>query len=303
MMTPGAALLKFRQTFGHGLRTAYYRDVVRPRILEAPPVEGLADTTCEIHVLTSANDWLNLIWALRSFYAASGERFALCIHDDGTLPEDARKQLQRQFPDARLIERSVSDREVGGELGAYPRSRRFRETNVLSLKVFDFRHYLRSERMLLLDSDVLFFSKPEALLARIHDPLYRCNSVNRDVKSCYTADPAEVLAWCGVAVVERFNSGLGVIHRDALRLDWIEEFLGIPGIIGKFWLIEQTLYAILSSRFGVELLPEEYDVRLQEGVQGLPCRHYVGAIRHLMYKEGVRALASRLGADASAARN
>jgi len=34
-MTPDALVLSFRQKFGHGLR-AWYRDVVRPRILQRP---------------------------------------------------------------------------------------------------------------------------------------------------------------------------------------------------------------------------------------------------------------------------
>src|SRR5207244_6195553 len=59
---------------------------------------------------------------------------------------------------------------------------------------------------------------------------------------------------------------------------------------GHFWRIEQTLYALCSSRFGVELLPERYDIRLSEGINNSSCRHYVGAIRHLFYGEGIRHL-------------
>ena len=75
-----------------------------------------------------------------------------------------------------------------------------------------------------------------------------------------------------------------------LNLDWIEEFLQLPGILGHFWRIEQTLYALCSSRYGVELLPEEYDVFLKGNVGERPSRHYVGAIRHEMYREGMRKL-------------
>jgi hypothetical protein len=63
----------------------------------------------------------------------------------------------------------------------------------------------------------------------------------------------------------------------------------LPDIRSHFWRIEQTLFALCSSRYGVELLPEPYDVHLGEGIKG-PVRHYVGAVRHLMYKQGVRKL-------------
>ena len=56
-----------------------------------------------------------------------------------------------------------------------------------------------------------------------------------------------------------------------------------------FGRIEQTLFALCSSRYGVELLPEAYDVHLDEGIRG-PVRHYVGAVRQQMYGEGIRRL-------------
>jgi hypothetical protein len=286
----GSLVYRFRRKYGHGLRVAYYRDVVRPRILQTPPVHGLTDGRCEIHVLTSRQDWLNLIWTLKSFYAASRQKYELCIHDDGSLDEPARSGLSKHFPSARIIDRDAADREVLPTLEDFPRCRSFRESNHLAPKLFDFRHYLRSDRMLLLDSDVLFFRRPDELLRRIEDPAYRQNTVNADVATGYTVDPVAAGAQFGIEVPERFNSGLGVINRASLRLEWIEEFLGFPGILGHFWRIEQTLFALLSARYGVELLPDEYRVSLARGTENCVAKHYVGAVRHLMYAEGMRKL-------------
>jgi hypothetical protein len=266
---------------------AYYRDTVRPRILQTPPVEDTTEDRCEIHVLTSAGDWLNLVWALKSFYAASQRRYSLCIHDDGSLASSHFQTLSRHFPAARIIARSEADATVLPRLASFPRCLEFRRTNHLAPKLFDFAHYLQSERMLLVDSDVLFFAQPTELLRRIEDENYRRNAVNRDVNSAYTVTTEAAQKCAKVELIERFNSGLGLIHRDSLRLDWFEEFLGIPGIAGHFWRIEQTLFALCSSRFGAELLPAEYDVRLNGGANGCCVRHYVGAIRHLFYREGI----------------
>jgi hypothetical protein len=291
-LTPGAIWLRMHQKFQHGLRVAWYRDVVRPRILKSPPVGGFDDLTCEIHALTSENDWLNLIWALKSFYRFSGRRYALCIHEDGTLSERTRNALTSQFPDARLIGRAEADERAIQQLAGYPRCLAFRMSNPLAMKVFDFLAWLRSDRLLLIDSDVLFFASPDALLGRIEDPNYRLNSVNPDVSTAYTVKPEEVHRRLGLNVPERFNSGLGLIHRDSMRLDWFEEFLGLPGILSHHWQIEQTLFALCSARFGVELLPQDYAVRLDTGLNDGLCRHYVGRIRHLMYGEGMARLAA-----------
>jgi hypothetical protein len=289
-MSLGSMVLKIRQKYEHGLGTAYYRDTVRSRILETKPIAQTLDRTCEIHVLTCAKDWLNLMWTLKTFYHYSNRHYALCIHDDGTLTQSDRATFQHHFPDARIIDRPSADTRVLAELANHPRCLEFRKNNHLAPKVFDFASYLESDRMLLLDSDILFFQEPGILLQRIENSEYGLNTVNGDTKSAYTVESAIVKEKCHVEMIERFNSGLGLIHKASLNLDWIEEFLALPDILGHFWRIEQTLYALCSSRFGVELLPDEYAVQLEENLQGLPSRHYVGTIRHLMYTEGIRQL-------------
>jgi hypothetical protein len=80
-----------------------------------------------------------------------------------------------------------------------------------------------------------------------------------------------------------------------MQLEWFEEFLALPGIFRHHWQVEQTLFALCSARFGVELLPADYQVCLDKGRRADMCRHYVGRIRHLMYEEGMRRLTT-LGA-------
>lgn len=287
----GALALKLHKRYQHGLCTAYYRDIVRKSVLQSSPVKGTDNSICEIHVLTCERDWLNLIWSLKSFYHYSKRKYALRIHDDGTLKTENRAILQYHFPDARILDRQDVDSAIFTLLKKYPRCLDFRLTNHLAPKLFDFANYLQSDRMLLLDCDVLFFSEPTALIRRIENPQYAINTANADIATAYTVESSLVQQNCGFTPIERFNSGLGLIHKASLNLDWIEEFLALPGIIGHFWRIEQTLFALCSSRFGVELLPSEYNVRLDKGIKGYPSRHYVGKIRHLMYSEGIRHLA------------
>ena len=291
-LTPGALWLRLSQKFGHGLRVAWYRDVVRPRILTTPPIVETSDHRFEIHVLTSCHDWLNLIWSLKSFYAASGRRYALCIHEDGTLDQFAVSSLQRHFPTARIIRRQEADQRLAHELRDFPRSSQFRKTNLLALKVFDFLAFLQADRMVLFDSDLLFFDEPTAYLFRLEDGNYRLNAFNADCDSAYTVAAEAVQARFGHELLARVNSGFGIVHRDSMKLEWIEEYLAVPGLAdGHFWRIEQTLYALCSSRYGAELLPQEYEVSLEAGIPPRIFRHYVGAIRHLMYGEGIAHLA------------
>jgi hypothetical protein len=289
-VTAGRLVYLLKLKFGDGWRVAYYRDVVRPRILSTPSMSGTSDRNCEIHVLTSEADWLNLLWALKSFYHYSGRRYALCIHDDGTLSDEAREAITSAFPDSRLISRDTADRRVQSLLANYPRSRELRASNTLSLKVFDFIPFLESERMMILDSDILFFSKPEFLLTALDNSTL--NTLNKDWSYGYTLEP-EVIAGLGFELPLLINSGLGLIHRESMRLDWIEAFLALPGIHGHRHQIEQTLIALCSAKFGFSMLPPEYDVHTGKIRDGASCRHYAGPMRPLMYGEGMRRLANQ----------
>jgi hypothetical protein len=145
--------------------------------------------------------------------------------------------------------------------------------------------------MALFDSDLLFFAEPTAFLQRVENPAYRRNTFNADCSDVYTVEPTIVRLCTRLELLPRVNSGLGLVHRDSIRWEWTEEFLALPGMLdGHFWRIEQTLFALCSSRFGVEPLPDEYTLRLAPGIGTHAFRHYNGAIRHLMYGEGIAKL-------------
>jgi hypothetical protein len=287
-MTPGRALYLTRRFLRHGVRGAWHREITLPRIFSQPPITGLTDDSCEVHVLTSREDWIMLLWALRTFYRTSRTRYRLCVHEDGTLPASARQRLQEQFPDARIISRSDADDRMAAALRDAPRCAEYRRQHPLLLKTFDFPIFLESERLLLLDSDILFFRRPETLLARISDPGYRRNTLNRDWAYGYSVPPEE-LAGHGLSNVEPLiNSGLGLLHAGSIRSEWCEEyFTRLPSLPSHSHRIEQTLIALCSMRFGHEFLPPEYDVYSGPTDFSRCSRHFSGPFRETLFSEGV----------------
>lgn len=293
----GKLLYRYRMKFGHGFRTAWQRDVVRWRVLKTPPVNGLTDRSCEIHALTCERDWVDLIWSLKSLFSVSDVRFRLCIHDDGSLRQEGLAALRYHFPDARVISRGDADKKVGHMLGNHPRCLALRQSNNLSLKVFDFLSYLESDRLFLLDSDILFFRRPTVLLQRIGDQEYTRNTLNRDWGMGYSVEPQNVQDILDFPFQSHINSGLGLIHRESYDLDDFERWLEVPGILSHSHRIEQTLVALASSKFGHEFLPNEYDVLAQSTKTNETVKHYTGPIRYLMYLEGLSRAATVIGTD------
>ena len=290
-MSIGAWIYRIRKQFEGGLSASWYREKIRPRILRTPSMLLPLRGEYEIHVLTSESDWLNLIWALKSFFYFSESRVPLCIHEDGTLSTEQIEHLTTHFVGCRVISKAQADEEVLNGLSEFPHCHALRSTNKLSLKVFDTLRFAQTERIFLLDSDVLFFQKPTALLAALENE-QTVNRFNRDVSDAYTSSRSELEDALDMKVTERFNSGVCALQRSSLRLDWLEEFLSKPELEGHFWRIEQTLFCLCSSRFGTAPLPEEYDVILEDGISNRVIKHYVGAIRQSMYREGIRHLVS-----------
>lgn len=262
----------------------------RDRILSTPPIPVPSQGPCEIHALTSAADWRNLVWSLKSFYHFSPVRYPLVIHEDGSLPESACAALAAHFPGLRLIRCTVQTPHTLALLAPYPRCRQLRASNTLSRKVFDLIATRNAPRVLLLDSDLLFFSNPDAVHLAAAAPADGPNLFNGDVASAYTVSLADARNLASIDLIPRINSGLALLHASSLRLDWCEELLALPNMLSHPWRIEQTLFALLSCRYGAALLPAEYDVRLESGGPFGPVRHYVGAVRHLMYGEGMERL-------------
>ena len=283
----GRLAFQLRRKFRHGVYTAWQRDVTRRQILNTPQISGLDDEACEIHALTCHSDWLDLMWALKSFFSVSSARFRLCIHEDGSVPAEGIDALRHHFPDARIVRRDAADELVGKRLSAFPRCAALRKTNVLSLKVFDFASFLESERLFLLDCDILFFRSPDELLKRIMNPNYRLNSVNKDWGMGYSVDPDVVKSLLPFSLETHINSGLGLMQSHSYDFELFEQWLALPGILGHPHRIEQTLVGLACSRFGHEFLPSEYDVLLKKTEPNELVKHYTGPIRHLMYKEGI----------------
>ncbi len=287
-MTPGRALYLTRRFLRHGIRGAWHREVTLRRILSLPPVQGLSDSSSEVHVLTSREDWLMLLWTLRSFYGTSDASYRLCIHDDGTLPSDALTGLHDQFPEARIVSRLEADRCMAEAMRGFPRCWEHRQKNPLLLKTFDFPYFLAGERLILLDSDVLFFRRPAALLEGASNRNYRRNTLNRDWAYGYSVSQQE-LVQCGLANVEPLiNSGLGLLQAGSIRLDWCEEFFArLPSLPSHPHRIEQTLIALCSARFGHDFLPPEFDVYPGPTDFSRCSRHFSGPFRARLFSEGL----------------
>ena len=282
--------LDFRWATREGLLHAWRRRRLQRRILQTPPVQTSVRGNVEVRALTWRRDCLDLIWALKSFYHFSETDYPLLIHDGGLLDFQV-ALLRRHFPDATIVGRAEADDRVDEILRArgLGRCREYRSLNITTRKLFDFFLLSSADYLISIDSDILFFRKPELLL--VPRGGIGKNRYNRDQGSWYAMTPDEMEASFGIRPPEFINSGLSVIRKDTIDFDSIERWLEHPKLFQDRWVTEQTLHDLCAARCGAELLPDTYLVSTEPGLSvDTVCKHYPGFFRPLHYEEGMRRL-------------
>jgi hypothetical protein len=248
-------------------------------------------------MLVCRRDLLMSVCSAKALNLAIETPLPWTFHDDGSLSDDDKATLSFHFPGSRLIDRRTADAFYDDTGDKYPRLRRLRHQHVMLLKLADMSVYASADRVLYLDSDILFFARPQFLISGLLERGGK-NYFNRDLATAYIAPPNVLRELTGTAPPERLNAGLSVLNRQDLSLARIEELLGLLDVgLRSDWsyyshLIEQTIVALLSasSPSGVDHLPADYDVSLHKSINGAVCKHYVGAIRDQYELEGLRHL-------------
>jgi hypothetical protein len=283
-----------RRAQREGLGNAWRRTRLWSRILDTPPVvtEPVSPgATVETHLLCSYQDYLTAIWALKSFYHFAGVSYALVIHIQGNVASRVVDRLHHHFPQARLVLRPEADRLVEQHLSAHGFNRVLaaRRASPFMLKLTDFPILSDAHRILMLDSDVIFFAEPAELL-RHASSAAPVTVFQRDLASTYNIAEAEAYAKFGVRMAAAVNTGIALVPRQNVDFDRCEAFLAHPEVAKCTGWIEQTLYSLCASEKGkVAFLPESYLVSLDPLaiLDGIVARHYAGLSRPLLTSEGM----------------
>jgi hypothetical protein len=279
---------------GEGLSSAYHRYRLWSRILATPPIRTAALTPdCDfcVHLMCHEGDYLCAIWALKSFYHQSGKRWPLVIHVQGQSTRRMRKRLGAHFPRARLILQDEADQIVESHLRKHGWHRLLEKRKRLPImqKLTDVMVAARSRRILILDSDVLFFNYPEEL-ADTHPGAHGHVILQRDYTDGYVLPRSQALSDFGIDLAAQINTGIALLSPESIDLGKCNEYVNHPAFARPSGHIEQTLYALEASRGQrVHYLPSEYFVTTNQRMDcgSLKARHYAGPSRPLLTSEGI----------------
>jgi hypothetical protein len=253
-----------------------------------PPGQG----PVEVHLLCHRGDYLCAIWALKTLCLTSGARWPLVIHVQGVGSASMIRRLRAHFPDARLIEQREADERVMQALSVTKHCKLLeaRRHSPFMMKLVDPTLLAGAERIVILDSDVLFFRAPVELQAYVEEGAGDAYLFQRDPVSTYNISAEEVAAAFGIQLPECVNTGIGVFPRSLVDFGLCEKLLEHPKVRHLSGWIEQTLFALCAgARGSVKYLSSDYLISLERGLDYAPltARHYAGPSRPLLTEEGM----------------
>src|SRR6266850_138676 len=302
LLTPFKTLLshnrlwrQFRNIQAEGVYRASRRIRLWSRILDTAPVitEAVADgQAVDTHILTYSRDYLSAIWALKSFYHYSGVSYPLIIHLQGTVTQRMIARLREHFPTATLITQPEADLNAEHWLmqHGYLRLLAARRQSTMMMKLIDFVITGRATHLLAIDSDVIFFRRPEELLVATDEPL-GADLFMHDAESSYNLSETQALNDLGINLAPRVNCGVMLFPRENQRLARCEAYLTHPAVARPSGLMEQTMHALYASESErVSYLADSYYVspaQTSADLDHLVCRHYAGPSRRLLTDEGI----------------
>jgi len=205
----------------------------------------VASLVCHAHVEMA-------LACLGSLLGRSGDALCLRIHDDGSLTDADRAQLEGGLPGSVVVSPAEADEVVLARLAAYPECRAFRKRSVLARKLFDVP-LLSTGPFVFCDSDVWWF-RPFEGLAEFPDASTQVVFM-RDNQEAYSLRPWDLLGRHAVRVPSRVNTGLILAKPGVLDLDFLEWLLGLhlPSFERFPLWAEQTCWAALGRRAGCRI--------------------------------------------------
>lgn len=261
----------------------------------------------ELHLLTGRNYWDQAAFCLWSFATAAARPIRARIYDDGTLDEAGIAALSRVVSELQVIRRDALVDKLDRHLprDRFPALRSRWDVYPHIRKLID-PHLGSTGWKLVLDSDLLFFRRPDFLLDWLDRPDRPLHAV--DCEETYGYPREQLGKLCGATLPVRCNVGLTGLQSEAL--DWAELERWCDALIERgrsSYYLEQGLVAMLAARQACAVAPAADYLTLPRPPEDTACRaimhHYVAESKRAYFRENWRKVLQRAANPAAASAN
>lgn len=208
-------------------------------VLNTPSCKCNSDAKTEIHSLTAHHHLFMYITAIKSLLRYY-DNIALVVHDDGSLTYQDSLLLKKHIAGIRIENRKEADIKMEKMLNGFPSSRKYRRNIINSMELFDNILLSGSDKIITMNSDVLFLSEPHELINWI------CNGTG-ELMSVYEEQPKnqkEFLAEHACTFPPHVTICLTCLYKSVFNFDVVENALADSN---PDWFTGQNMYPLLFS--------------------------------------------------------
>ncbi|WP_439459538.1 hypothetical protein [Pedobacter sp. GSP4] len=227
-----------------------------------PPVYSYPDGL-PVYFLTGKQFLFQTLFCIRSLTQHTNEKFKFVLMDDGTFDAELNEIAAKLLPGAELVTLQQINQNLDAilPLNKYPIIRQKRKIYNHLKKLTDIHTYHPNSNKLVLDSDMLFWKEPLAVIDWLKKPKNIINIEDSTQSYGYSISLMEQL--CASPITKKLNVGLIGFNSSIIDWDKIEHWIhALENEEGTSYFLEQALTAMIVSSEGNEkrLPKEEYIV-------------------------------------------
>ena len=238
-----------------------------------------------VYFLTGKNYLYQTLFCVQSLSKVTKTTFKMVLVDDGSFDYDLIQTIHRQLPGATIITQSAIEKNLDDILPDHLFAAMHQKRKVYPhiKKLMDI-HTLPGTWKLVLDSDMLFWANPEAIISWLKNP--RKPIYMQDCQNSYGYSKELMEELCGSTIPDLVN--VGAIGLNSTAIDWVKLNNWVKVLEekeGTSYYLEQALTAMLLSETEAIILPgDEYIVNPDIGL----INNKTGALHHYvdLSKEG-----------------
>jgi hypothetical protein len=259
-------------------------------LLQLPTFLGSVPAT--LHLMTGRRFWYQTAFCLHSFARAARTTVHAELYDDGSIDDECAARLRRLGPDVRIHFhaelRQQRDRLLPNDRFPVLRERCENYPNIR--KLIDV-HLGTTGWKLVIDSDLLFFRRPNAMLDWLANPSCILHAIDCEESYGYSRGLLKRLA--GKPLPSRLNVGICGLRSESI--DWLELERWTAELHRREktnYYLEQALVAMLAARQPSLALPEHDYVTMPGADEamhpGAVMHHYVDTSKRWYFRYGWR---------------
>lgn len=260
-------------------------------------VPQTTDHSTSVHSVISHAHVYFYILTIKSFVFSIGIPLPVVVHDDGSLTAEDVKTLKHHIPGIQVIPHKESTTVMERLLKKHPTARSYRLSmtapNRISLfTTVDIPYFAKTNKVLNLDSDILFFKRSEQITLWIQNKNNSFMYMN-DYQNAYCISEKEMRKNFGSPYLPRMNMGIMGYHRKTFTLNHVNKFftyLKKSGLGESIWH-DQTYWMVHAQKYYREKirLDKKHIVVQEQSVleDDTKCMHYVYPVRARMFTDGI----------------